>query len=225
MNILVEAVNNAIETPFASTQSQYAKEQEVNVLAIGNSFAQDTTYYLEDIARAQGYQNVNIAFLYIGGCTLKTHAAKMTGNLADYTYYTNFNGEWVSNKNYTMEQAITSRTWDVVTLQQASHESGRSSTYEPYLGQLVDYIQEKQPNAKILWHMTWAYQQDSTHSGFPLYNNNQMTMYNGIVDAYNTAVKPYLTSGDMDGLMACGTAIQNARSSYVGDTLTVTVIT
>lgn len=219
-NILVEAVNNAIETPYAATESQYSKDGTLNVLAIGNSFAQDATYYLDDIARAQGYTNVEIAYLFIGGCTLKTHATNMSDNLADYTYYTNFGGKWVSTKNYTMEQAITSRDWDVITLQQASHHSGKSDTYEPYLGQLVDYVRQKQPNAKILWHMTWAYQQDSTHSGFPLYNNDQTTMYNSIVNAYNTAVVPYITSGDMDGLLACGTAIQNARTSFVGDTLT-----
>lgn len=220
IDILVEAVNNAIASPFTATDSQYSKEGEFNVLAIGNSFAQDTTFYLEDIARAQGYTNVNIAYLYIGGCTLKTHATNMEGNLAKYTYYTNFNGSWVSTANSTMAQAITSRKWDAVTLQQGSANSGQSSTYEPYLGKLVDYIQKEQPDAKILWHMTWAYQSDSTHSSFPNYNNDQATMYNAILDAYDTAVKPYLTSGDIDGLLACGTAIQNARTSYVGDNLT-----
>ena len=42
------------------------------ILAIGNSFSQDATAYLHDIAAAGG-TDTKIVNLYIGGCSLKTH--------------------------------------------------------------------------------------------------------------------------------------------------------
>ena len=60
--------------------------------------------------------------------------------------------------------------------------------------------------------MTWAYQEDSTHAEFPKYYNSQTTMYNAILNTVQTKVKY--------PVMPCGTAIQNARTSFLGDTLT-----
>ena len=65
--------------------------------------------------------------------------------------------------------------------------------------------------------MTWAYQQNSTHGSFPTYNSDQMTMYNAIVDAVKTKIIPDL---EVNTVIPNGTVIQNARTSYLGDTLT-----
>ena len=35
---------------------------------------------------------------------------------------------------------------------------------------------------KFVWQMTWAYQQNSTHSAFPSYDKNQMKMYEDQID-------------------------------------------
>jgi hypothetical protein len=65
--------------------------------------------------------------------------------------------------------------------------------------------------------MTWAYQQDSTHDGFANYGNSQETMYKAIVNSVETKV---LTNDRIELISPAGTAIQNARTSFVGDTLT-----
>ena len=44
----------------------------MNVLAIGNSFSQDATRYLSQIAQ-KGGDTLSVANLYIGGCSLETH--------------------------------------------------------------------------------------------------------------------------------------------------------
>src|SRR5690606_27406909 len=62
-------------------------------------------------------------------------------------------------------------------------------------------------------HQTWAYAQNSTHEGFANYNKNQLTMYNSIVDAIAKAK----TLIDASMVVPAGTAIQNARTSVVGD--------
>ena len=65
--------------------------------------------------------------------------------------------------------------------------------------------------------MTWAYQQNSTHSEFPKYNSDQMTMYNAIVSAVQGQVLP---TNQFSGVIPCGTAVQNLRTSFIGDTIT-----
>ena len=65
--------------------------------------------------------------------------------------------------------------------------------------------------------MTWAYQGNSTHSEFSKYGNDQMTMYNAILDAMQTKV---LSREDFDFVIPCGTAVQNIRTSFLGDNIT-----
>ena len=65
--------------------------------------------------------------------------------------------------------------------------------------------------------MTWAYQQNSTHQEFVKYNKNQITMYEAIVEAVKEKVR---SNEDISMVIPVGTAIQNARTSFVGDTLT-----
>lgn len=65
--------------------------------------------------------------------------------------------------------------------------------------------------------MTWAYQADSTHMSFPKYGSNQQTMYECIVKAVQTNVVP---NESISVIIPAGTVIQNARTSYLGDTLT-----
>jgi hypothetical protein len=65
--------------------------------------------------------------------------------------------------------------------------------------------------------MTWAYQQDSTHSGFANYGFKQDNMYKAITDAVSSTI---LTNDSFAGFIPSGTAIQNMRTSYLGDTLT-----
>ena len=65
--------------------------------------------------------------------------------------------------------------------------------------------------------MTWAYEQTSSHGEFVKYENSQEKMYNCIVSAVKNCV---LTQSSVKKVVPCGTAIQNARTSYVGDRLT-----
>ena len=118
-----------------------------------------------------------------------------------------------------MKSAIQNADWDFITLQQASGSSGMPDTYEPYLSNLIEYVNtyKTNPDAKILWHMTWAYQQDSTHSAFPNYNKDQLTMYNAIVDTMKAKVHPHK---EIAFCIPTGTVIQNARTTYYGDNLT-----
>ncbi len=129
----------------------------MRVLAISNSFGVDANRYLYQIARAEGV-DIQVATLYIGGCSLEKHYRNMIGDKREYELY--YNG-MATGFFVTMEEALLSRPWDVITLQQASHFSPIPSTYEPYATSLYDYVKECQPKAKILIHQTWAYEDSS----------------------------------------------------------------
>jgi hypothetical protein len=75
------------------------------------------------------------------------------------------------------------------------------------------------PNAKFVWNMTWAYQSDSTQPVFVEdFRGDQMAMYRAIL---NVVRKKVQVKTDIAAIVPSGTAIQNARTSYFGDTLTV----
>ena len=196
---------------------QKPEPKSIKVLAIGNSFSVDAMEYLYGMLEDVGYDEIVLGNLYIGGCTLETHASNFTANKGAYTYYHNTTGTWTSKSSYKPLTALDSEDWDYITMQQASPKSGQPETYDPYMTTVIDIVKEHQPDAELVWHMTWAYQGNSTHSGFANYGNDQMTMYNAIVDAVQTKI---LGSGHYSKVIPSGTAVQNMRTSFVGDKLT-----
>ena len=188
----------------------------LKVLAIGNSFSSDATEYLWDIAKDGGVEKIIIGNLYIGGCALDKHYSNIKANSGAYTYYKNTNGRWTSASGVSVQKGLADEEWDIVTVQQASGSSGVETSYAP-LSRILDFIAENEPNADVYWHLTWAYQGNSTHSSFPTYGKDQMKMYNAILKALNSKVK---VQESIVGIIPSGTAVQNLRSSYIGDTIT-----
>ena len=129
----------------------------MNILAIGNSFSQDANRYFYGVAKAAGVKIFN-ANLIIGGCPLERHFRNMMGDKKEYDL--EIFGEQTGFK-MSIKEALLSRSWDVVTLQQASHVSAHPDTYTPYIEELARYIRTLCPKAKIYIHQTWAYEEGS----------------------------------------------------------------
>lgn len=221
---LTACSKNTIPTPpNHGTQDQNDPKEEpadkeaISILAIGNSFSVDAMHYLYDILKEAGYKDIHLGNIYKGSCTLSTHADYLTASTAGYTYYTNDNGTWVTTSSYTSPKAIASRKWDYISLQQASGSSGMPATYDPYLSNIIASVTSMCPDAKLMWHMTWAYQCNSTHAEFSKYGNDQMKMYNAILNCVKTKVQNHK---EIQFIIPSGTAIQNARTSDFGDNLT-----
>lgn len=191
----------------------------LKVLAIGNSFSNNTTRFLYDIAKAEGVENITLGRLYIGGCSLQKHVKCATTNSTEYKYYKNTTGTWELTESATLLYGLQDEQWDIITMQQSSGNSGLTDTYDPYLEQLIEYVNTNKtnPNAKLVWHMTWAYQQDNKQAAFANYGSSQDTMYQCIVFANETVILP---NKAFSGFIPAGTAVQNARTSFIGDTLT-----
>ena len=187
----------------------------IRILAIGNSFSQDAVeQYLWDLFNAAG-DAVIIGNMYIGGCTLETHYKNSQSDEAKYEYRKVVDGNKTNQISKSLSFGIEDEKWDIITLQQASGKSGLANTYEPYLDSLIAYLGRKAPKAKLYFHQTWAYASSSNHDEFPNYDKNQMTMYSGIVDATQKALNAH---SELVGVIPSGTAVQNGRTSYLGDT-------
>lgn len=189
----------------------------LRILTIGNSFSDDTMEYVYQIAKSAGVAKIELGNLYIGGCTLATHASNAKNDKPAYEYRTNTRGSWSTKNNFKMSDAIKSQNWDFISMQQASGSSGSERSYKE-LEYLIGYVRSlANPDATLVWNMTWAYQQDSTHSEFPVYNSDQITMYESILSAVKKRVDK---QPEIKIVSPTGTAIQNARTSFVGDRLT-----
>lgn len=171
----------------------------MNVLCIGNSFSEDSTRYLHQISDGEIY----VRNLYIGGCSLETHWNNIVEARADY--------EWQKNgrmlKMMSINDALTKKKWDFVTVQQVSHLSGMAETYEPFLTNIIEFIKEKCPNAKIVFHRTWAYDDNSTHEGFVNYGRDRKRMLDAIIKTSNF----YAEKHSLD-VIPNGEAIEAARA-------------
>ena len=194
-----------------------AQPDTVKVLAIGNSFSEDAVEeHLSELARAEGL-NVIICNMYIGGCSIERHVNNLRGNIADYRYRKiGADGKVTEKWGYTLETVLAEEDWDYVSVQQVSSFSGFPETYV-LLPELVEFVKARIPeDAVIMFHQTWAYAPGSNHGGFVNYDRDQMKMYEAIVNTVNQEVPKV----GIELIIPSGTAIQNARTSSLGQDLT-----
>ncbi len=174
----------------------------MDILSIGNSFSQDAQRYLHQIAKAD-CAVINCFNLYIGGCPLSKHYRNMLSEERVYTLEMNGSstGFCVS-----LKEALLNREWDVITVQQVSHQSPNYDSYQPYLDGLVEYARRLVPKAKIAVHQTWAYEQGSKRLNEELQYNDYREMLCDIVKSYQTAAEHIradyiIPSGEVFGAM------------------------
>lgn len=168
----------------------------MKILAIGNSFSEDATKFLHQIAK-DGNMDVKVVNLYVPGCVLETHWENVIHSKADYEYQLN----GLTVKMAAIKEALLEEEWDYVTFQQGSTDSGLPETYYPYLTDLAAYVKELVPNAKQIIHQTWSYEPYTVHDAFSKYDKNKKKMYDMICVAYNQAAEklnvPLIPCGDV----------------------------
>ncbi|MCF3110577.1 DUF4886 domain-containing protein [Niabella sp. CC-SYL272] len=138
---------------FSTGYTQETERKSIRLFLIGNSFSQNATRYLPQLASDGGF-TLSIGRAELGGCSLQRHWQLVEAAEAGDPKGKAYNGK-------SLKELLGSGTWDVVTLQQASILSGDSNTYKPYARKLVEYIHHLQPNATIVLHQTWPYRIDA----------------------------------------------------------------
>ncbi len=156
------------------------EEKEImKVLSIGNSFSTDAQRWLNELSKAYG-QEIESYNLFIGGAPLDKHVENFKNEKHDYLLERN---GYAYKTKASIQDALAITHYDVITVQQVSGLSGLLDTYQPYIGDLIAMVKEVQPDAEIVFHQTWAYDDDSDHWDFPRYGKDRQTMYEGIQNA------------------------------------------
>lgn len=193
-------------------------DRVIKILAIGNSFSADALeQHFYDLAKAEGIE-VIIGNMYIGGSSLKKHLHNAIDDKPAYSYRKiGVDGKRVVTKDVALSYALADEAWDYVSFQQQSGISGQYETWIESLPQLIEYVKSRLPeDAVMMIHQTWTYDQTSTHKHFVNYDNDQMVMYNSIM----SAVKKVSKDTGIKMVIPSGTAVQNARTTSLKDTMT-----
>lgn len=173
----------------------------MKILSIGNSFSQDAQRYLHAIAKANS-EEIKCINLFIGGCTLRQHYLNIIDDERKYRF--EFNGE-NTGLMVSVREVLKSDNWDVITLQQGSHESFNFENYTPYIEYVAEYVKKYSPKSKILLHKTWAYP-DNRKRLFEVGYKTTAEMFADVDKAYKKA----FSAIKADGMTLSGNAMLTA---------------
>jgi hypothetical protein len=131
----------------------------LRLFVVGNSFSNNATRFLPDLAKAGGHELI-MGKAQTGGCSFERHWNAVEAFLANRD---DPKGKIYGGKS--LHDHIRGATWDVITVQQYSLHSPDYATYQPYATKLHAHLKKLQPGAEIVIHQTWAYRSDAAKFG------------------------------------------------------------
>ena len=206
------------------SKSEFTKES-IKILAVGNSYTAGAITHLYSILEGFGVEEIIIGNMYMPATDVTDQRYYIENNMPIYTYRkcdsnSESKGMIIETKNIAIETAICDEEWNIIIFPNMKRiNTFDSKKYDKEDRDfLLDYFERKCPNVPIYWHMTWAFQSDYQDAVFTSLNNDQIYMYNKIIEAVKNNILP---EKRFKKIIPAGTAIQNARTSYLGDTLTM----
>ena len=144
---------------FCVALTAIAPAATLRLFVVGNSFSNNATRYLPDLAKSGGHELI-LGKAQTGGCSFERHWNAVEASLANPT---DPKARIYGGKS--LREHMGSDTWDVITIQQYSLHSTDPATYRPYAYKLHAHLKQLQPNAEIVVHQTWAYRVDAARFG------------------------------------------------------------
>lgn len=185
-------------------------KKELRILIFGDSFSRDAFSYvpgvIEDLCPDL---NVDMEILYLGGKGLKYHWDYLSNNKDLFTLdvYTSYAGKWNSISYILGEEVVTAQDWDLIILQEGSNTARNSDLTQSHVNSISSYIKDKQPTAKFAFMMSPAKPDGSPALGD--YSSDDVWMM------YVNTSKMLINNAEVDYIIPCGTAIQNARQTSI----------
>ena len=193
-----------------SSASPSAAGRPLKVLVIGNSFSVSVMDHLPAAAKAAGCK-LDICSLYIGGCSLERHCSNLDkASDPSFKPYDVWRSGQKKHFAANIPAMLATDRWDVVTIQQASHESWRPASFHPYADRLIAEIRRLAPQAEIVIQQTWAYNaKDKRIAPGGEWGFDQQGMYERLTTNYVALARQY-------GLrvIPTGLAVQKARVAF-----------
>ncbi len=214
----------------------FAQEIEpapLKVLMIGNSFSQSVLVHAPKIAADLG-KKLDLAQMSIGGCTLDLHAENLATTNTPYGISWNYCGKR-SITNLPFGAMLTEKydktakvrryssniipmlkadKWNIVTIQQGSHQSWDEKSFQPHADKLIAAIRKYAPQAEIRVHQTWSYNNFDTRicdpqtKGPGTWGFDQTGMYERLTANYKK-----LAADNGFKIIPVGRAVQNYRKT------------
>lgn len=189
-----------------SLLSNLNPQDKINILSISNSYGCDGLAFVPSILKSIGVNNVECAIAYHAAANLQGHIENAGTNW--YKYYYTIEGVWKQESSKNLEYILNSKKWDYIVFQQGSADSGKYSTYQPYLENLIEYVFDKISYPVICaFNITQPYA--NGYAGLSGYENSQEQMYNGILEAAKKVKEEY----GINTLINVAKAVQLARST------------
>ena len=184
------------------------------ILCIGNSFSQDATRLMGQVALSSGVETVRIVNLYVPGCSVRMHWMHARKDLPVYRFEDFRGRNLMMTPNYRISQALVADDWDWICIQQGSGDGSFYSREESYdcLPNLVEYIRNRvNPAARIAFPMTWVGETVNPRRELAFYDADQACLFDRIAGVTNAVVAP-----QVDKVCPVGTAVHNARADALG---------
>ena len=143
--------NASIGMAFADSLRGFMDPRPLRVLAIGNSYTQSLLPEFPKVAKAAGCK-LDLAIFAIGGKTLSNHWMNCEAALADPAHRPYV----VNGRRTNLPEMLSEGRWDVVTLQEQSADGMRPEKFDPWADRLIACIRARQPQARILFQLTWS---------------------------------------------------------------------
>lgn len=156
----------------------------MNILTIGNSFTDSLELYFPAAVQSARC-DLHFERANFGGCELARHWSYIEAEERDVRCRIYQGGR-------KLRSILELRAWDVVTIQQASHDSWRPETFQPWAGNIIAYVKKHAPQAEVVIQQTWAYRAD--HSQLlpgSEWGVSQDEMYERLTENYTKLARDY----------------------------------
>ena len=183
---------------------------DINILIVGNSYSRDAFSYAPMIIEEMCPDvKVNIQILYIGGVALSKHKQYMENKEALFTLdsYNTTLGKWNSKGNILADSVVSLHNWNCVILQEGSTTSRNYETVIGNINTIKDYLRSYQSDICISFMLNPTHPIGSEALG-NYTSEEEFNMIAGVASRL-------LSTKTVDHVIPCGTAIQNARNTYL----------
>ena len=187
------------------------RDTTLRVLCIGNSFSLDGSTLLPQLLVDAGVstRKFQIYAAVYAGASLE-YWDNMRASDAPLPYIYNMGGSLfkLENKQWTLRTLLQNQPWDVVVIQQASPQSNKPNSYQPYISRLNEYIHQECLNkqVRVAWQLTWSYPETATSGPIDEEGWREIAMI----------ANQKCHDAGISTIIPSGTAIQNARTTSLG---------
>ena len=204
-----------LEVPIQKTPVNYQTLDEFgeyHVLIIGNSLSRDAFSYVPSVI-IDLCPNITIDFniYYKSGVGLSSHWNSIKQGKTDHELDTFSQSEyrWDTTIGISGDELIRSKEWDLVILQEGNVICRQYERFCNNIQTVSSYIKSIHPNTKIAYVMVPA--QPEGNSTLGDYSSDE------VWSMFASATQSLEENQDVDYIIPCGTAIQNARHTYLDD--------